>query len=141
MTGSRQSLHGVAGERFGNLLRRQRLADDLTQAELGERFGVRQQTVGAWERGERPQSRLVEALAQYVGLEDEHALISLLDAEASDPPAASESPLRSPPVPDGDVVKMLAETYASGLLTGSLSADDHMTMRAFIEYFQSRQSE
>jgi transcriptional regulator with XRE-family HTH domain len=82
VAGFRQSLRVVPDESFGSRLRTRRFADGLSQAELGERFGVRQQTVGAWERGERPQARMLAVLADYVGLPDEQALRELLDAEA-----------------------------------------------------------
>ena len=94
MAGSRQSLRVVPPESFGSRLRRQRLADDLTQAELGKRFGVRQQTIGAWERGERPQRRFLGQLAEYLGLA-ERELVWLLDRQSewreADEPADTDS--------------------------------------------------
>lgn len=81
MASFRQSLRVVPDESFGSKLRARRFAEGLSQAELAAQFGVRQQTLGAWERGERPQARFLPALAEYVGLPDEHALRALLDAE------------------------------------------------------------
>jgi transcriptional regulator with XRE-family HTH domain len=87
MAGSRQSPQVVPPESFGSVLRRKRVSDDLTQAELGQQFGVRQQTIGAWEHGERPQSRFIGSLAEYVGLEKQD-LVSLIDSHLELPAEA-----------------------------------------------------
>jgi transcriptional regulator with XRE-family HTH domain len=91
VVGSRQSPQVVPPESLGSLLRRKRVADDLTQAELGQRFGVRQQTIGAWERGERPQSRFIGSLAEYIGLEKQ-GLLSLIDGQLEPPPEVRARP-------------------------------------------------
>ena len=84
MAGSRQSLRVVPDESFGSLLRRRRRTDDLTQKELGNKLGVSQQTIGAWERGERPQSGKLEVIAKYLRM-DKQRLASLIDYQAGRP--------------------------------------------------------
>lgn len=82
MAGFRQSLRPVPDESFGSMLRARRFEANETQAELAARLGTRQQTIGAWERGERPQRRFLRQLADYVGLAGgEDALNRLLDQE------------------------------------------------------------
>jgi transcriptional regulator with XRE-family HTH domain len=139
LTGSRQSLHAVPPESFGSRLRRQRRADDLTQAELGERFGVRQQTIGAWERGERPQNRFLGELADYLGFESEEELVSLLDNEAKLPPDAADAGADRPPATDGATVRMIAWQFVRDQEKGSLpSAQAGDIYRSLLEYFQTR---
>jgi transcriptional regulator with XRE-family HTH domain len=89
VAGSRQSLRLVPLESFGSLLRRRRRADNLTQAELAARLGVRQQTIGAWERGERPQKRFFNALANYLGV-GEQEVVRRLDSEPLEARLAGE---------------------------------------------------
>lgn len=82
MAGFRQSLRAVPDESFGSMLRARRFESNETQAALAARLGTRQQTIGAWERGERPQRRFLRQLAEYVGLPGgEDALVQLLDRE------------------------------------------------------------
>ena len=139
MAGSRQSLRLVPNDGFGALLRRQRLVDNLTQAELGERFGVRQQTIGAWERGERPQPRLLADLAAYVGLDDEQSLLDVLDQDRASRGGGHVADVALIDATDGEIMKSLAQAFLTARLAGSLSRDDHETFQAFIRYFQARQ--
>lgn len=82
MPGSRQSLRSVPAESFGSMLRARRFAANETQAQLAGRLGTRQQTVGGWERGDRPQRRFLAPLAEYVGIPGgEAALSHMLDQE------------------------------------------------------------
>jgi transcriptional regulator with XRE-family HTH domain len=82
MPGFRQSLHSVPDESFGSMLRARRFAANETQAQLAGRLGTRQQTVGGWERGDRPQRRFLAPLADYVGISGgEAALHHMLDQE------------------------------------------------------------
>lgn len=93
MPGSRPPLRVVAANvnSLATRLRDRRLHDNLTQRELGRRFGVRQQTVGAWELGERPQSRFHGALVSYLGLDDVAELKLLLDGTLGEARQASQS--------------------------------------------------
>ena len=81
MAGFRQNLRLVPNESFGAMLRARRFQNNQTQAQLAADLGTRQQTVGNWERGERPQKRFLGKLAEYVEL-DEGALRVMLDREA-----------------------------------------------------------
>ena len=126
MAGARRSLHVVRGDTFAARLRARRLADDMTQADLGRRFGVRQQTIGAWERGERPQGRFVDGLAVYLGLTAE-ALTDLLDAtplsngaEVAEPdPISALTELQA----NAAAVRRLTEGFAVALERGSVSGE------------------
>ena len=121
MTGSRHSLRIVPPESFGSRLRRQRQSDDLTQAELARRFGVRQQTIGAWERGERPQSRFFGDLGNYLGL-GEPELVSILDsqAEMSADQGAMGIPEGESADSDAATVRMLARQFIDDQRTDPL---------------------
>ena len=90
MAASQRSLRLVPSDSFGSLLRRQRRTDRLTQAALGARFGVTQQTIGAWEHGERPQSRFFGELADYLKMDVEE-LVQLIDRRAAHEAATEES--------------------------------------------------
>lgn len=84
MAGFRQSLQVVPDATFGSMLRTQRFANNETQSQLAERLLTRQQTVGAWERGDRPQRRFLAPLADYVGIAGgEEELRGMLDREAT----------------------------------------------------------
>lgn len=78
MPGSRQSLRSVPSESFGSMLRMRRFAANETQAQLAARLGTRQQTVGGWERGDRPQRRFLAALAEYVEIPGGEAALGLM---------------------------------------------------------------
>jgi transcriptional regulator with XRE-family HTH domain len=140
LTGSRQSLQAVPPESFGSLLRNKRLADDLTQAELGERFRVRQQTIGAWERGERPQSRFLNELATYLEFNDERDLAKLLDGQAGPSPVPEVPGAGSDQVPetDGAAMRMIAWSFVQDRQSGSLPPAQADVYRSLIQYFQAR---
>jgi len=61
-------LRSVPDETFGSMLRSRRFTANETQAQLASRLGTTQQTVGKWERGDRPQRRFLAPLAEYVGI-------------------------------------------------------------------------
>jgi transcriptional regulator with XRE-family HTH domain len=132
MTSFRQSLRVVPDESFGSKLRSQRFAEGISQAELGKRFDVRQQTIGAWERGERPQARFLPALAQYVGLSDEHALRALLDADERMQPGhtPSTAPLTMDPTTARAVEALaaLTESFAQRMQAGSELSDEESSI-------------
>jgi transcriptional regulator with XRE-family HTH domain len=141
LAGSRQSLRVVPPESWGSRLRRKRLADDLTQAELGERFGVAQQTIGAWERGERPQSRFFGELASYVGLEGEQELVSLIDSEPVLPTEQSSTGKEAPDDPcrtDAATMRFIARNFVEAQRTGSLQPAEADVYRNLTNYFLAR---
>lgn len=140
MAGSRQSLAAVPPETFAAKLRSKRVADDLTQAELGERFNVKQQTVGAWERGERPQAGQLPKLAEYIGLASERELSALLDRETAAQRAASAAGdhIGWDQLTDAQVMKRVTQAFIDGVRTGTLTADDRPLFRAIVSYFQQR---
>jgi transcriptional regulator with XRE-family HTH domain len=144
LTGARQSLRLVPPESFASRLRRQRRIDNLTQAELGERFGVRQQTIGAWERGERPQSRFFARLAQYLGLGGEQELVSLIDSRAdvsAEQEAAGDLAGEAADT-DAAVMRTLARQFARDQERGSLPKQEAAEIyRDLIKYFRMRSAE
>jgi transcriptional regulator with XRE-family HTH domain len=141
VAGSRQSLRVVPSESFGSRLRRQRLADDLTQAELGERFSVRQQTIGAWERGERPQSRFLSPLADYLGLEEQE-LAWLIDSQpeltTEQQPATSGVPDK-PADTDGAAMRQVAWSFVLDQRSRPLPPDQAADIyKEITAYFRAR---
>lgn len=134
MPGFRQSLRVVPDESFGSMLRAHRFEDGLSQAELGARFGVRQQTVGAWERGERPQARFLPALADYVGLRDEQELRRLLETEErmhAHAPVGSATQVLDPNTARAvEALATLTESFAERIRQGEpLSAEDRAVLQ------------
>jgi transcriptional regulator with XRE-family HTH domain len=140
LAGSRQSLRVVPPESFGSRLKHQRLADDLTQAELGDRFRVRQQTIGAWEHGERPQSRHFGELANYLGMSVQE-LVSLLDSGPERPTdqASMDESAAEPVDTDASTMRLLARSFVqdqqSSPLPSVLAADIYLK---FVDYFRTR---
>jgi transcriptional regulator with XRE-family HTH domain len=142
LAGSRQSLRLVPPESFASRLRRQRHVDDLTQAELGERFGVRQQTIGAWERGERPQSRFLGPLAEYLRLTGEPELVALLDGQQTESLVeqdANVSMADEPVETDGAAVRLLLRRFVKDQESRSLPPKEAAEIyKDLIAYFQAR---
>lgn len=144
MAGSRQSLRVVPLESFGSLLQRRRHRDDLTQAELGKELGVSQQTIGAWEHGDRPQNRFLDVLAEYLGM-DKQKLVLLIDSHLSIPSSqdqadtgveestgeASEESL------DGDdaMMRQLAKSFMEAQRRGPLSPQGAEAYDTLFKYF------
>jgi transcriptional regulator with XRE-family HTH domain len=148
VTGSRHSLRVVPPEGFASRLRRERRANDQTQEQLARRFRVRQQTIGAWERGERPQNRFLGELANYLGLDSEQELIALLDRQPGPRPpseaedaasAAAEETGHDLDDPDAEAMRMLAcqfvQDQKSGALPPAQAADIY---RNLTDYFRAR---
>jgi transcriptional regulator with XRE-family HTH domain len=144
LAGFRQSLRVVPDQHFGSMLRARRFADNITQAELGSRLGVRQQTVGAWERGERPQARFLPLLADYVGLNGVDELKALLDDEVSIRRSGGPSGIaggRSPHLdePGREALAALVQSYARRIEQGDeLSATELAILRRAVEALDHR---
>jgi len=141
MTEVRQPLRVVADKTVGSMLRAKRFAERMTQAEVAEQIGVRQQTIGAWERGERPQSRYYAALTSYLALPNERSLIALLDNEAQSGAAVTRAApsQHEPSPPDFDPMAVLARSYAERIQDGTpLSTDEIALYRDFIAYFSKQ---
>jgi transcriptional regulator with XRE-family HTH domain len=130
----RRSLRAVPDESLGSKLRARRFAEGKSQAELGRWFGVRQQTIGAWERGERPQGRFLTRLAEYLG-ESEADLRGLLDAEEpAGRNSVSEMPLESPEAVAADALARLTKSYAERIRKGeNFSQDDKRILLESVE--------
>ena len=61
-----------------NSLHIERAIKKMTQAELAESWGIRVQTVSAWERGHQPQRRFYGKIAEFLNLRDERSVEALL---------------------------------------------------------------
>jgi transcriptional regulator with XRE-family HTH domain len=128
VAGSRQSLRVVPLRSFGDILRRQRHTDDLTQAELAKRFGVSPQTISSWERGDRPQSRFLNIVADYLGL-GKQEFISLLNDQ---PEESSSAEAEEAFGPEADGSRLLFRIYIpSGRL---YAAEAHRLLPLFREW-------
>jgi transcriptional regulator with XRE-family HTH domain len=115
--------------------------DDLTQAELGERFGVRQQTIGAWERGERPQSRFFGVLAKYLGLAGEQELVSLIDSQLDSPVEQDPGGAMADRAVDTDAatMRLIAQQFVRDQESRSLPPKDAADIyKDLIGYFRTR---
>lgn len=77
---------------LGELIRRERLERDWTQGQLAKCWGIRTQTVSAWERGQAPQRRFFAKIGEFIGA-DARAIEMLLagnDAGTEDVPAGKD---------------------------------------------------
>src|SRR5262245_36293483 len=104
---------------FGHLLKRLRLAADLTQEQLAERAGVSARLVSDLERGtiHRPRRDTVQLLADGLALQgaERDAFVSVARGKplAAAADATSDAPLlRSLPLPPTPLVGRLKETAA-----------------------------
>jgi transcriptional regulator with XRE-family HTH domain len=148
---------------LGSLLRRKRLTENRTQADLAKVFGVRQQTVGSWERGERPQARFAGAIADYLALPDEVRSVILGSgapntpalpppSESAHPDPASQSgspPTRQMPLRDAGSgvqdlqqrsrrpVDELVAALASRVQHGPLSHEEAELFREFLRVYKA----
>jgi transcriptional regulator with XRE-family HTH domain len=136
LAGSRQSPRVVPLDSLGSLLQRRRHTGNLTQAQLGKRLGVSQQTIGAWERGERPQSRFLNDLAGYLGM-DKDKLVLLIDRQSHEDSAASESDEAIDELDDSDdaMMRQLARSFMEAQSKGLLSSQGAEAYTALFKYF------
>jgi transcriptional regulator with XRE-family HTH domain len=88
MRAGRESQREGGALRFGELLRRHRLAARLTQEELAERAAVSARGISALEQGERrhPYAHTVRQLAEALGLEGEERAAFERAARRAAPP-------------------------------------------------------
>jgi len=78
-------LHLVSDNDLAAMIRAERAARSMSQADLARKFGVRSQTIGAWEKGETPpQVRFFDPIAQFLGLRDADQVRQLLQAAHND---------------------------------------------------------
>jgi transcriptional regulator with XRE-family HTH domain len=141
LSGSRQSAEATPPESFGSRLKRQRRASDLTQFELGEQFGVAQQTIGAWERGERPGREFLVRLASYIGLDSEQELISLLNSQEDlpDKPDTTGTEMAQTADTDAATMRLLARCFTAERISGSLPSEHAAAIyHNFTAYFMAR---
>lgn len=110
---------GDAGMRFGELLRRYRLAAGLSQQALGERSGLSVDAIAALERGRRrrPRAFTLRVLADSLQL-DEPRRVALIDA-AGGQPGAYAGQVARPPAPFGPLVGRNGHLHAISNLLGS----------------------
>ncbi|MGH3098206.1 MAG: ATP-binding protein [Streptosporangiales bacterium] len=110
---------GDAGVRFGELLRRFRLAAGLSQQALGERSGLSVDAIAALERGRRrrPRAFTLRVLADSLQL-DEPRRVALVDA-AGGQPGDGVVQVARPPAPFGPLVGREVHLHAISSLLGS----------------------
>lgn len=138
-----RSLHvvGQYQSAFGAMLRQRRLSEGLTQADLAARFGVRQQTIGAWERGTlRPQRRFYPELADYLGVRGVEGVLSLMETDGASPSTPSGSSRLSTEdtvatAPDwGRVVADLTAAVGERVKQGPLSRHEATLFTDLLDY-------
>jgi transcriptional regulator with XRE-family HTH domain len=136
MPGFRQSLRPVPDQSFGSMLRACRFAANETQAQLAARLGTRQQTVGGWERGDRPQRRFLGLLAEYVGIPGGEAALALMldqEQEIRTGSGLQQSPHPSEQAPEGQTAVQafaaVLKAYSAKIAMGAdLSAEEMALM-------------
>lgn len=131
----RQSLRVVPPESFSTLLKRQRQLDHLTQKQLANRFGVKQQTIAAWEQGNRPDSSHFAELARYLSMVEKD-LVALIDSQPKLPihlaklgANAKESAYL--------IMQQLASSFMESDRKGTLTPEVAEAYSKFADYFRS----
>ena len=135
MAVSRQPLWLVPSESFGSLLKRQRRMGGLTQKQLGERFGVQQQTIAAWEHDKRPESRHFGELAKYLEM-NEKDLVTLIDSQPTIPIDLARA-AETAKQPAAVMMQLLAKSFVESDRKGKLSPEAAETYGKFADYFKS----
>jgi transcriptional regulator with XRE-family HTH domain len=144
LAGSRQSLRVVPLEPFGSLLRRRRHNDDLTQAELGKKLGVSQQTIGAWEHGDRPQNRFLDVLAEYLSMDkqklvlligDQMSMMSSQDQADTGVNESTGEATEESADSDDAMMRELAKSFIGAQRRGPLSPQDAEAYGTLFKYF------
>src|SRR5436309_13060737 len=82
-------LRRYGAPQLGDRIRNKRRSLGLTQQDLADRFGVRSQTIGAWENGKRPQRRFFVPIAALLELRGPDEVEALLTALGDGAPHAS----------------------------------------------------
>jgi transcriptional regulator with XRE-family HTH domain len=82
---------------LGELIRRKRIERGWTQGDLAKHWGIRTQTVSAWERGQAPQRRFFAKIAEFIGLPDGRAAEMLLPGNDTEAESAFEGEPNVPP--------------------------------------------
>lgn len=132
---------------FGSALRDRRQTDGMTQAELADRFDVRQQTIGAWERGSlKPQRRFFPELAQYLDLSGPDEVRQLLAVEppAGRAPERSEARTVNRGTATADpnwprVIADLTDSVSERVRQGPLSRTEVALFRELLEYASQKE--
>ena len=108
--------------------------DHLTQEQLAARFGVKQQTIAAWEQGNRPDSCHFAGLARYLRIA-EADLVVLIDSQPKLPinPAklganAKESAYL--------IMQQLATSFAESERNGTLTPEKVAAYHKFPDFFK-----
>ena len=105
-------LRVVPAPTFAQSIRRARRQLDLTQAGLGTRLGVQQQTIATWESGKRPKPAHHQAIADFLGISIDD-LVDLIDPPQAS--AVSRSSTTTSPTVSGSTVDQRAEALSAFL--------------------------
>lgn len=149
--GPRRRLHLVADQAsLAARLNTERLSSGLTQVELAERFGIRPQTLSAWEQGSLPQPRFYPAIADFLGLSSEDAVKQLvqksfsgasspaLPSQPIDPTVAAASSVPDrPTAPLGDDMAALRAAFVDRIQQGPLTREESALFQQFLNTLQT----
>jgi transcriptional regulator with XRE-family HTH domain len=120
-------------ESFGSKLRAQRRAEGLTQTQLADKFGVRQQTIAAWEQDQRPLSSHFGQLAQYLGM-NQKSLVSLIDSQPTLP--HGQAGVTGDTKESADfMMRQLATSFNEAQKKGQLSPEAAKAYGKLFDYF------
>jgi transcriptional regulator with XRE-family HTH domain len=112
------------------MIRAERAARKLSQAALAARFGVRPQTIGAWEKGAAPpQPRFFDRLAEFLNLSSADDVRKLAHGEALDTDAPASYGMA--PTASEDVARELEIrlNVSRRIAEGPLSAEEVALIR------------
>jgi transcriptional regulator with XRE-family HTH domain len=124
MTSEASRLQLAPDPPLGARVKMRREAQGLSQAKLGERIHVSQQTIATWENGGRPESRYFTALRDFLDLSSEEEVVAILDAhdprrrsQDAEPPTA----LNMEGLTARQALDLLVQTYATQVNAGNLT--------------------
>ena len=133
MASDRRSLRVVPESgTFASLLASKRRGSGQTQAQVAKSIGVRQQTIAAWESGDRPQPRFLPALVEYLELGSEAALRQLLELT---PPTTADVAAPQPHKSAQVLYDTLAESFALRSRVGPMSVDETALFKELLTHY------
>lgn len=124
---------------LSQLIRTKRRAAGLSQTKLANEIGVTQQTIATWEAGGRPDSRYFPAIKDFLSIELDEEVVSILDAynernklSAIEVVPATELFDLTP----RQVLNMLAQAFVTSSRKGTLTPDQTDVFKSLIDYYQ-----
>lgn len=134
MAAPRRSLWAVPHVPLSTLLRHQRQLEHLTQKQLAARFGVKQQTIAAWEQGNRPDSCHFAELASYLSMAEED-LVVLIESQPKLPIHAAKLGANAKESAYL-IMQQLASSFVESDRKGTLTPEKVAAYTKFADFFK-----